>query len=499
MVVMGEVIVFIVYFVLLLVFGIYCFMKVKGGDKEYFLGSRQLGAWVSALSAGASDMSAWVLMGLPAAIFTFGMSRVWIAIGLAIGYMLSWIFIAPRLRRFSIGYDDSITLPQYFTNRFLSKSKALQVVCAVIFLLAYTAYASVNIRAGGILFDTLFGMERVFGMYIVAGFVVIYTFLGGFKAVAWSDFFQGLMMLGALMAAPLFALLVIDPGALSAEFFPDGYWNMMASGNADWASISHILTGFGWGLGYFGMPHIIIRYMSIRSHAEVKKSAAISISWNVLILTFSVLVGIMALAYTRQQGIVIDDAQQVFIVMSRALFPAVISGILLSAIISAAMSSADAKLLVSSSAFTADVYKPIFRKNASDRETIWVGRVVVLVVAFASTIIASNPNLGTIMDLVGHAWGVFGAAFGPTVILSLYWKRFNFSGALAAIIVGTVVNVSWIVLGNVTDIAAFNLFAIVPGFFAGLATAIIVTLATKKPSAEVDALFDAAVLDTESV
>jgi sodium/proline symporter len=483
-----ELVVFIVYLIAMLGIGVYYFAKTKGkgGEKDYFLGDRQMGPWVTALSAGASDMSAWVLMGLPASIYLYGVGQTWIAIGLAAGYILSWVFIAPRLRRFSIAAKDSITLPQYLTNRFLSNSKALQIICAVIFLFAYTIYAASSIKACGTLFNTVIGIDANLAMFVAAFIIVGYTFLGGYKAVCWTDFYQGLLMLGALFIAPIFALALVNSGhsAATSVTFSANYWNFMSSGKLDWASWADILTGFGWGLGYFGMPHIIIRFMSLRSQKEVKKSATIGIAWNILILLFATLVGLIGHVFLGQ----IDDSQKVFINMVRVIFPAIISGILLSAILAAAMSTADSQLLASASAFAADVYKPVLRKSAPDSEMFWAGRIVVIIIAVAAVIIAANPGSGTIMNLVGNAWGVFGAAFGPVILLSLFWKRFTFAGAVAGIVAGAVVDVLWL-----ATMSSTGLYEIIPGFAAGIIVAVVVTLCGKKPDAGIEALFDKSV------
>ena len=401
-----ELFVFIVYFLFMLGIGFYFFAKSKdSGEKDYFLGGRQMGAWVSALSAGASDMSAWVLMGLPASVFAAGMGQTWIAIGLGIGYALSWIFEAPRLRRFSIRAGDSITIPQYLTNRFLSKSKLMQIICAVIFLVAYTIYAASSIKACGTLFHTVMNIDANVAMYIAAFIIIAYTFLGGFSAVCWTDFFQGLLMLAALLIAPIFVLALMGSGEIVASgSLPDGYFNFMTS----WKDI---VSGLGWGLGYFGMPHIIIRFMSLKSEKELRKSSVIGISWTTIILVMSVLAGVAGRMFLGEM----EDSSLVFITMVRRIFPALVSGILLSAILSAAMSTADSQLLASASAFASDVYKPVFRKNATDKEMLWAGRIIVVVIAVVALLIASNPNSGTIMALVENAWGVFGAAFGPVI------------------------------------------------------------------------------------
>ena len=481
----SELIVFIIYLVAMLGVGVFFFTNAKGGEKEFFLGGRQMGPWVTALSAGASDMSAWVLMGLPASIFAAGMGQTWIAIGLAVGYVLSWVVIAPRLRKFSIVANDSITIPQYLTNRFLSKSKSLQVICAVIFLFAYAIYAASSIKACGTLFNTVLGIDANIAMYIAAFIIVAYTFLGGYNAVCWTDFFQGLLMLGALLIAPIFALAMVNSssGAASAVTFPANYWSFLSSGKMDWGSWADILTGFGWGLGYFGMPHIIIRYMGIRSQREVKKSATVGIVWNILILAFAVAVGSIGRLFLGD----LADSSLVFITMVRKIFPPIISGILLSAILSAAMSTADSQLLASASAFAADVYKPLLRKNAKAKEMFWAGRIVVVAIAIAAIIIAANPNSGTIMGLVGNAWGVFGAAFGPVIFLSLFWKRFTFAGAIAGIVVGAAADIIWLA---VPALSGTGLYEIIPGVIAGLICAVIVTLVSKKPDKEVESMFE---------
>ena len=474
-----ELIVFIVYLICMVGIGLFFFLRSRGGgEKEYFLGGRKMGPWVSALSAGASDMSAWVLMGLPASVYALGLGQVWIAVGLAIGYALSWIFEAPRLRSFSIAAGDSITIPQYLTNRFKSKSHALQVTCAVIFLIAYTIYAASSIKAAGTLFNTVLGIDSHVAMYIAAAIIVSYTFLGGFNAVCWTDFFQGMLMLGALLLAPIFAATHLSGGAADVTKEVPGYFSVFTS----WQDI---ISGLGWGLGYFGMPHIIIRFMSVESQKSLKRSAKIGITWTTLILIFAVLVGVIGRIYLGfDEGV--SRNSLVFISMVRQLFPSVISGVLLSAILAASMSTADSQLLAAASSFSSDVYKPLIRKNeATNDEMLWTSRLVVLIIALLALILAIDPGAGSIMDLVSNAWGVFGAAFGPVILLSLFWKRLNFSGALIGIIVGAVVDILWLVFLGGTGV-----YEIVPGFFAGLAAAICVSLVTSAPSAEVEALFD---------
>lgn len=481
----AEIVIFVIYLLTMLGIGVYFFFRTRdGGEKTYFLGGRQMGPWVSALSAGASDMSAWVLMGLPASIYALGLGQIWIGVGLAIGYTISWLVEAPRLRRFSIAANDSITIPQYLTNRFLAASHSLQVICAVIFLFAYTIYAASSIKACGTLFNTVIGMDATAAMYLAAAIIISYTFLGGFSAVCWTDFFQGMLMLGALLIAPIFAASLLKDTAGAAALITSETPHFFQP----FASWQDIVSGLGWGLGYFGMPHIIIRFMSLESQKSLKKSARIGITWTVLILLFAVLAGIIGRMYLGYDEN-INANSLVFITMVRRIFPPVMSGILLSAILAASMSTADSQLLAAASAFASDVYKPIIRKDkATDKEMLWAGRFVVLAISVVALLIASNPNAGSIMSLVSNAWGVFGAAFGPAIMLSLFWKRLTFSGAVAGIVAGAAVDICWLAFLSGTGI-----YEIIPGFAVGLIVAVVVSLVSPAPSKAVEDLFDKSV------
>ena len=493
-----ELIAFIIYFAVVIGVGIYFFAKSKSnsndGEKYYFLGGRNMGGVVAALSAGASDMSAWVLMGLPGSIYLWGIGQIWISVGLLIGTICSWLFVAPKLRRFSIKAGDSITIPQYLTNRFKETNPALQIICAVVFIIVYCVYAASSISACGTLFNQVFGVSATYSMIVAAAIIIFYTFLGGFNAVCWTDFFQGLLMLAALMIAPIIALFIMNSGDWTAAApvnLPDHYYNVLSSGSLNWESIANILTGLGWGLGYFGMPHIIIRYMSIKSEKEMKKSQIIGCTWTTLILIMASVVGIVGRHYL---GDILNEVSRklVFVNMVRGVFPAFIAGILLSAILAASMSSADSQLLASSSAFASDVYKPVIRKKASNKEVMWAGRIVVIAIALIALAIAvvaeKNPTFESIMGLVECAWAAFGAAFGPVIILSLYWKRLTFKGAIACIVFGFIVDALWYVFLTTPT----GIYEIIPGFIAGLAAAVIVSLIDKKPSKEVYDLFDSA-------
>lgn len=496
---------FILYFILVIGVGIYFFVKSKSSsEKDYFLGGRNMNGLVSALSAGASDMSAWVLMGLPGSIYLYGLGQVWISIGLLIGTVLSWIFVAPRLRRFAIKAEDSITIPQFLSNRFKSKSVVLRVSCAAIFVIGYCLYSASSVYACGELFNTLIpDISRQVAMFIATAIILAYTLLGGFKAVCWTDFFQGLLMLAALMIVPIIALFVLkSSGAIAPAATPDNYYNLLSSGAFDWDSIASILTGLGWGLGYFGMPHILVRFMAVKSEKEMKKSQIIGSTWTALILLMATVVGLVAHEYLG--GSMQGQKNLVFVETVRNIFGvgalALIGGLLISAIVAASMSTADSQLLAASSAFASDFYKTTVKKDATDKQMLFVGRIAVAVISIVALVLALlvlKFDLGGIMELVSAAWSVFGAAFGPVILLALYWKRLNYKGACAGIIAGFAVSVLWMVLFNLgyygfsAVILDTGLYEIVPGFIIGLVVAVCVSLLTEKPDKATEELFDA--------
>ena len=486
-----ELVVFIIYLAFMLGIGVVFFFKSKGGgEKDYFLGGRQMGPWVSALSAGASDMSAWVLMGLPASIYAYGMGQTWIAIGLAIGYALSWIFEAPRLRRFSIAANDSITIPQYLTNRFLSKSKALQILCALIFLVAYTVYAASSIKACGTLFNTVIGIDSTVAMYIAAIIIIAYTFLGGFSAVCWTDFFQGILMFFCVLAVPTIAIFSMGGPTeffSQVEAFNPNFLNMLVDGatGVPYTAMG-IISLLAWGLGYFGQPHILVRFMGISSPQAIKKSRRIATVWVLISLTAAIMIGVSGRMFLGD-GLLLNDGNQetIYISMVAKIFPVFIAGIFLSAILAAIMSTADSQLLVTASAITEDFYHNKIRKNASEKELMWVSRGCVMAVAIIAVLIATNQN-STILGLVSYAWGGFGSAFGPLVLCSLFWRRTNKQGAYAGIIVGGVVDLVWAQLSG----GIFDLYEIVPGFVFGLLAIVVVSLLTPAPTKAVTDEFD---------
>ena len=491
----SEVLAFILYFVLMLAIGVVFFFRQKNvGEKEYFLGGRKMGPWVTAMSAQASDMSAWLLMGLPGSILAFGFGQMWIGIGLALGTAANWIFVARRLRCFSEAAGDAITLPQYLSNRFATKSLVLQLICAVIFLVCFTIYVASAFVAGATVFTTIFPtLSTSAAMLIFAAIIIIYTFLGGFKAVCWTDFFQGLLMLVAVLAIPIMIVATqdLDTAALATVYTnaQDGTQYVFGTSlfSASWQEIA---SGLAWGLGYFGMPHILVRFMSIEKPSMVKKSATVAIIWVVISLGAVSLIAYFGRMLVAGELLPAGMQKTVFIVLARKLFPTFVAGLLLAAIMAASMSTADSQLLVASSSFTADIYKPVIRKNASEKELLWVGRAVVLAVAVVAYFIASSKAEGAqaIMDMVENAWGGFGAAFGPVVILSLFWRRLTYKGAVAGVAGGAVTDVLWYVFLSKST----GVYELLPGFIVGLVCAVVATLLDKKPAKAVTDIFDRA-------
>lgn len=493
-----HILAFAIYFLAVLAIGFVFFVRTKnGGAKEYFLGGRSMGPWVTALSAQASDMSAWLLMGLPGSVLAFGFGEVWIGIGLALGTAANWIFVAKRLRRFSRAANDSITLPQYLSNRFGGGKTVLQTVCAIIFLVCFTVYVASAFVAGTDVFKTVFpGLDRNLAMIIFAAIILVYTFMGGFKAVCWTDFFQGFLMLAAVLAVPILAAV---SGDANPEFLKETYTYLDGGkevacvfvGTPFEASWQDIASGLAWGLGYFGMPHILVRFMSIRKAKEVNTAATVAIIWVVLALGAVVVMAILGRMIVGPEILADGSQKMIFIELAKKYFHPILAGFLMSAIIAASMSTADSQLLVASSSFTSDIYKPLIRKGAKDKEIMWIGRLVVVLVAVVAFFIANSKGSGAqaIMNLVENAWAGFGSAFGPVVILSLFWKRFNYMGALAGVIVGAVVDVVWLFAGVS---AATGIYELIPGFAAGLIAAVVVTLLTKKPDGLTEAIFETA-------
>ncbi len=484
----SEIIAFAIYFLLVLCVGIYFYNK-SNNISDYFLAGRKLGSWVTALSAQASDMSGWLLMGLPAAAFMGGISASWIAIGLAAGTYLNWKLVAARLRRFTAVAGDSITIPQYLQKRFLSNSSAVRSVCAIIIFIFFLIYTASAFSAGAKLFQKVFDLDYVTALTVGAAIIISYTFLGGFLAVCWTDFFQGTLMFIALIIVPI--VTVANTPNFSMDMLRslggENYLNLM--GGSDLSFIA-IISSLAWGFGYFGMPHILTRFMAIKSSSMIKKSRRIAMIWVVISLFAAVVVGMVGMAYVGGTGFYTDAtaAEIVFMDLVSKLLPGFMAGVLLCAILAAVMSTADSQLLVTASAISNDFYKALFRKDASDKELMWVSRLAVLGISVIAYLLAIDPN-SSVMGLVSYAWAGLGAAFGPVIILSLFWKRMTMKGAVAGMIVGGGMVLIW---ENVPVFSSTGLYSIIPGFFLALIAVVVVSTFDKPPSKEVEELFEKA-------
>jgi sodium/proline symporter len=463
---------FVVYLVGMLVIGIIAF-RLTNNLSDYVLGGRNLGGSVAALSAGASDMSSWLLLGLPGAMYAGGMNQIWLAIGLAVGAYLNWQFVAKRLRTYTEVAKDSITIPDFLENRFRDKSRILRVISALVILIFFTFYTSAGLVGGAILFEQSFGIEYQSALWIGAIVIISYTFLGGFLAVSWTDFFQGILMFLALIIVPIVAINAAggwDEVVSQVGSIDPGYLNAFT----DTTAIG-IISLLAWGLGYFGQPHIITRFMAVKSTKEIPKARFIGMSWMVFALYGSIFTGFAGIAYFADTPL--DNAETVFIAFTQELFNPWVAGILLAAILSAIMSTIDSQLLVSSSAVAEDFYKGIIRKNASQKELVWIGRIAVIIIAIIAILIAQDPE-SQVLDLVEYAWAGFGAAFGPIIILSLFWKRTTVGGAIVGMVVGALTVIVWEQLEG----GIFDLYEIVPGFALGTVAIIIVSLIFGTPT-----------------
>ena len=465
---------FVVYLVAMLAIGVVAY-KLTSNLSDYVLGGRRLGAGVAALSAGASDMSGWLLLGLPGAVYAAGMNQIWIAVGLTIGAYLNWQFVARRLRIYTEVAKDSITVPDYLENRFEDGSKALRVISAIVILLFFAFYTSSGMVAGAKLFEASFGLDYTVALWVGGLVIISYTFLGGFLAVSWTDFVQGILMFLALIIVPMIAIDVLGGWreTVATVGAMDPSYNDAMSG----MTVFGIVSLMAWGLGYFGQPHIIVRFMAIRHHSEVPKARLIGITWMVLSLFGAIFVGYAGFAYFAEEaGGQLQDAEKVFIALATTLANPWIAGVLLAAILAAVMSTIDSQLLVSSSALAEDVYKAFLRKNASQQELVWVGRGAVIGIALIALLIAGDPE-SQVLGLVSYAWGGFGAAFGPVIILSLFWRRMTRNGALAGIVVGAVTVVIWKQLSG----GMFDMYEILPGFILCALAVIVVSLLSQPP------------------
>lgn len=498
--------VFILYLLMMLGIGAY-FSKKANSLNAYYLGNRSMNKWVVAMSAQASDMSGWMLMGLPGAIFVSGFSEAWIGIGLVIGTYLNWKIVGRRLRKYSYFCGDSITLPDFLSNRFRDKHGVIRVIASIFILAFFLFYTVSGFVACAKLFGTIFGMSYTTGLILGAVVVVSYTFMGGFFAVCWTDFVQATMMLIAVLVIPAIIMggsggfaMTMDAVNAQNPYLMSLFTNA-STGKA--IGLISLISSLAWGLGYFGMPHILVRFMSIKRSEEIKDSRRIAMAWVIICLGAVIMIALLGRYYVEANGIAVTDPERIFMILCQALCHPAIAAILMAAILAAIMSTADSQLLVSASAFSNDLYKHIFRKNASNKEIMWVSRVVVAVIAVVAVIVAfqgapsadgvkqGKSFLDVVMSLVSFAWGGFGATFGPIMLLALFWKRTTLPGAISGMVVGGATTFIWKFYLSGFSAEIFQIYELVPGFVLSFITIVAVSLCTKKPSQEILDEFDA--------
>ncbi|SDW85966.1 sodium/proline symporter PutP [Methanohalophilus halophilus] len=479
-------IIIVLYLLFMLTIGFYYYKKTENLS-DYILGGRRLNKWVTALSSQASDMSGWLLLGLPGYAYLSGMEAGWIALGLGVGTYLNWKFVAKRLRRYTKEAGDALTLPVYFENRFRDKSKLLRTISALFILIFFLFYTSSGFVAGGKLFSTVFGVEYFTALTIGVLVIISYTFLGGFMAVCWTDFFQGLLMVLAITIVPFAAMnglggisstvdiiRTIDPSLLTPFTGSDG--NLI--------SLISVVSLLAWGFGYFGQPHILVRFMAINDPEEIKQSREIAITWVTISLAFAVIVGLVGRAYVPE-FLAGASSETVFMVMVNSLFHPIIAGIMLAAILAAIMSTADSQLLVAASAFTEDIYRLVFKSNATQRELVWMGRATVIGISLLAYYFALDPA-SSVLDLVAYAWAGFGAAFGPAIIFSLFSRKVTRNAVLGGMISGGVMVILWKQLSG----GIFDLYEIVPGFILSSIVILLITKMDREPAPEIQEEFD---------
>lgn len=468
--------VFVIYLGLMVYIGVR-FYKKTNDLSDYILGGRKLNSWVTAMSAQASDMSGWLLIGLPGTayvIYVGTLEAIWTAAGLMIGTYLNWLFVAKRLRRYTEVSKNSLTLPDFFENRFRDDKHILRTLSAIFIIIFFLVYTASQFAAGGKLFSTVFGMNYVLGMAIGALIILAYSTLGGFTAVCWTDTIQGAIMFFALIIVPIMAIVSMggtgEVALRLAELTPESLGVFpMVNGRINGLLLASAL---GWGLGYFGQPHILVRFMAIESPEMIKKSRIIAMFWVIITLSAAVLIGIIGKAMLPD----LADGETVYMDMIHKLCPPVVAGILLTAILAAIMSTASSQLLVSASSISKDLYATLFKKEVDDPKLVWVSRVAVITVAVVAGIMALNPD-SSVFRLVSCAWGGFGSAFGALILFSLFWKRTTVQGAIAGMVTGGTVDLFWYNMQG----GIFDIYEIIPGFISSALAIIIVSLCTKVP------------------
>lgn len=451
---------FAVYLLVMLLIGWFFYSRTSNLS-DYILGGRKLNSWVTALSAQASDMSGWLLLGLPGYAYLSGLESVWLLVGLLIGTYANWKFVAARLRKYTEIANNSITLPDYFENRFSTNNKTIRIVSAIFILIFFLIYTSSGFVAGAKLFSSVFEISYIQAL-LIGGFVIVsYTFLGGFLAVSWTDVIQGSIMFFAIIFVPLYAIIVNGGFQFTLTeiiVLNSNHLSIFTNNEGELISLITVFSLLGWGLGYFGQPHILARFMAIKDVDQITKARKIAMNWVTFSLISAMLLGMIGYAIFPDflQG---TDSEKIFILMVEQLVHPLLAGILLAAILAAIMSTADSQLLVASSSLTEDIYKSIFRKSASDLELVWISRFFVIFIAIVAILIGLDQN-SSVLDLVAYAWAGFGATFGPIIILSLYWKGISEKGAIAGMIIGGMTIIIWKNLSG----GIFDLYEIIPGF-----------------------------------
>ena len=477
------------YFVAMLGIGLFAYKNSTSDMSGYLLGGQKVSPQVTALSAGASDMSGWMLMGLPGAMFVMGYETIFIAIGLTLGALINYIVVAPKLRVFTEVANDALTIPEFFANRFCQPKGSVRIISAVIIVLFFTLYTSAGLVAGGKLFESAFGLSYHLGLIVTLAVVVSYTLLGGFLAVSMTDFVQGCIMFLALVLVPVVAYQQFD-GVSDLNNFAQ---QSIPSFSASMGDISFwaLLSSLAWGLGYFGQPHIIVRFMAIRSVADIKIARTIGMSWMLVTIIGALATGLVGVAYANKFALVVEDPETIFIIFSNLLFHPLISGFLMAAILAAIMSTISSQLLVSASSLTEDIYRLKAGKQASESESVRIGRYGVAGVAVMAMLLALDSS-NSILSLVSNAWAGFGAAFGPLVLYSLYYKKLTHKAAVAGIITGAVTVLFWIYAPILSDGNTLSsiVYEIVPGFILSSAVIWLVSRISTAPNEDTITLFN---------
>lgn len=482
------------YFIVMLAIGLYAYKQSTNDMQAYMLGGRNLSAKVTALSAGASDMSGWMLMGVPGAMYVAGLSSAWISIGLVVGAYLNYLLVAPRLRIYTEKAQNAITIPDYFENRFEDNSRILRILASIVIIVFFTLYTSSGVVAGGKLFESSFGLSYELGLYITAGVVVSYTLFGGFLAVSLTDFVQGCIMFLSLILVPIVVLFELGGIAGASDQLSHTGLDLVNiwvnSDTQEPLGALAIISLMAWGLGYFGQPHIIVRFMAIKNVQALTSARRIGMSWMIVSLAGAMATGLLGHAYVNKTAMPLSDPETVFIFLSQVLFHPLIAGFLLAAILAAIMSTISSQLLVTSSSLTGDFYQAFLRRNASQSELVFVGRCSVFVVAMLAVILAYDRE-STILTLVSNAWAGFGAAFGPVILFSLYWKAMSRLSAILGMLSGAATVLVWtyapIQIGG-TSLPDL-MYAIVPGFLICSLTIVVVSKFSQGPEPSVGRVF----------